>query len=589
MATTLPLFAAAAVAGLFVAASAARAQDVAPYQFQDSDSFDEDEDSSADEKTATDDPVRKQAIEMLVQHYLAMYSEHLQSKDWIVRAMAVIGLSPIDDPRISEKLVAVMQEDKTPLVQVYAWEALFARHKSLSDEQKKAWKECAKELAAKGHLRGDLRVGLIQIMQEEGPTDENVKLFGFFFDNTNAMDPSDNPTLIAMRRCLARWKDPRIIQKMIEAMGDINSCWRAETLLQNLNSGVPSSRSLMQLDSQTIWERTRTAWVEWFKATNLTNLKGFTGPFYGEDSVLLAKPKRIKNPADPEWRKDLELRPLRLKDLDVAFVVDSTGSMTDVIRWIQRDVVKMMKAFGRISREPRIGIVFYRDHGDEYLTRVAPLTGDGESLVRAIASIEAKGGDDIPEAVYEAIGTAVKKLKWTSNNRVVITVGDAPPHDETKDKLVKLIKEAAEKGYRFHFIKARTEWGSGAVAMFDELAEWGQGSSVWVSFQGDPGAPQTVEIDDQEVEIRASRDYLARVASADYGEAADRQVVANVLRSVLNADYHDRVDPFVAILLEYVDEPVSEKRRHFGPAPAPRTHTDGPHRVQPGPPPNPQQ
>jgi len=569
----------------------ARAQDESPYRFQDSDSYDEEEDTTDDAQA--DDPARKQAIESLVQHYLAMYGEHLQSKDWIVRAMAIIGLSVIDDPRVSEKLVEVMLKDESPLVQVYAWEAVFSRHKSLSDEQKLAWKTCGKDLVAKGRLRGDLRIGLIQIMQDEGPSDENLKLFRYFFDNTNAMDPSDNPTLLAMRRCLARWKEPKLIRQMIEAMSDINTCWRAESLLLNLNAGVPSSRSLLQQDSQSIWRQTQAAWVEWFKTVDWSKLQPFAGPFYGEDSVLLPRPKKIRNPAAPEWRKSLELRPLRLQNLDVAFVVDSTGSMTDVIRWIQRDVAKMMKAFGRISREPRIGLVFYRDHADEYLTRLVPLTDDGEALQRAIASVEAKGGGDIPEAVYEAIATTVKKLRWASNNRVVITVGDAPPHDNTKDKLVTLVKESAEKGFRFHFIKARTEWGSGAVAIFDELAEWGKGSSVWVSFRGDPGEPRTVEVRDtmgrsQDVEGGASREFLARLAPADFGEAADRQVVANVLRSVLSEEYHDRVDPFVAILLEYVEEPIPEKRRHFGPAPAPTPHTDGPDRHQDIARPNPQ-
>jgi hypothetical protein len=573
---------------------AVQAQDVAPYRFDESDSFDEDDEAAEDAKAAEDNPVRKQAIDSLIQHYLAMYGEHLQSRDWIAWAMAIIALSAIDDPRVSEKLVEVMLAEKTPLVQVYAWEAVFARHKSLTDEQKLAWKECGKSLAAAGHLRGDLRIGLIRIMQEEGPTDENLKLFTFFFENTNAMDPSDNPTLLAMRRCLARWKEPKLVRQMIEAMGDINSCWRAESLLQNLNAGVPSSRSLMKLDSQSIWRQTQAAWVEWFKTVDWSKLQPFTGPFHGEDSVLLPRPRKIRNPADPQWRKDLELRPLRLQNLDVVFVVDATGSMTEVIRWIERDVVKMMKAFGRISREPRIGIVFYRDHGDEFLTRVAPLTADGEALVRAIAGMEAKGGGDVPEAVYEAIFTAVRRQRWLSSNRVVITVGDAPPHENTKDKLVELIKESVEKGFRFHFIKARTEWGSGAVAQFDELAEWGKGSSVWVSFRGDPGEPRTVSVRTvmggrQDVEVGASREYLARVASADFGEAADRQVVANVLRSVLSEDYHDRVDPFVAILMEHLEDPVSERRRHFGPAPAPTPHTDGPHRVRDVPRPDPQQ
>ena len=82
---------------------------------------------------------------------------------------------------------------------------------------------------------------------------------------------------------------------------------------------------------------------------------------------------------------------------------------------------------------------------------------------------------------------------------------------------------------------------------------------------------------------------LLHYRMSNYGEAADRQVVGNVLRSVLSEDYHDRVEPFVRVLLEYVDRPVPEKRRHFGPAPPPTTHTGGPRRHRPGPAPDPQQ
>ncbi|HEY1872689.1 MAG TPA: T9SS type A sorting domain-containing protein, partial [Chitinophagaceae bacterium] len=62
----------------------------------------------------------------------------------------------------------------------------------------------------------------------------------------------------------------------------------------------------------------------------------------------------------------------------------------------------------------------------------------------------ASGGGDVPEAVHAALQTALDSLHWsdTARTRILFLITDAPPHDETKDKLFQLIQRAAAKGIR---------------------------------------------------------------------------------------------------------------------------------------------
>ena len=530
-------------------------------------------------------PAAQRAAERMVSHFVGMYGEHLESPDWLARAMAVIGLSQLADARATAKLLEVLDGDKNLLVRVYAWEALWARHGSLDAAQRAAWSRGGKVLASKDALHGDLRVGLVRLIGAEGATPENLQIFSRLFGTTNSLDPADVATLYAMRGVLGRWRSGRIVKALVSAMGSLDDAYRAELVLRGLGSGVPSARSLMDKGSKVMWAETQRAWGDWLNQGKLAEPPVAAGPLEGEGSKLIPSPERLVDPSDPRWRKDLELRPLRLRQLDVVFAVDSTGSMGQVLRWMQRKVIKMMRAFGIVSREPRIGVVFYRDHGDAYVVKPVALTGDGNALASAIRGAKAKGGGDVPEAVYEALGTAVKKLNWASNTRVIILTGDAPPHPESMDKTRKLVEAAVGKGYRFHFVKARTEWGSSDLKEFDALASLGKGSATWANFYGevlDVDVPTAsgprrgwsafnVVAGDEAPEL--TRDQLVRIAQRDYTEKVDRQVVGAVLRSVLNESYHDRVDSFVNVLLEYVERPVPEKRKSFGPKPPERPHT----------------
>jgi hypothetical protein len=119
--------------------------------------------------------------------------------------------------------------------------------------------------------------------------------------------------------------------------------------------------------------------------------------------------------------------------VEVAFVLDTTGSMGGLIEGAKRKIWSIATAIvdSNPDADIRMGLVAYRDIGDDYVTRKIELTNDIQDLYAHLLELKARGGGDWPESVNEALDVAVNKLQWTTGGdtrRIVFLVGDAPPH-----------------------------------------------------------------------------------------------------------------------------------------------------------------
>lgn len=119
--------------------------------------------------------------------------------------------------------------------------------------------------------------------------------------------------------------------------------------------------------------------------------------------------------------------------IEVAFVLDTTGSMGGLIEGAKRKIWSIATAIadGNADADIRMGLVTYRDIGDDYVTKTYDLTTDIQDLYANLLAVKARGGGDWPESVNEALDVAINKLKWTPGSearRIVFLVGDAPPH-----------------------------------------------------------------------------------------------------------------------------------------------------------------
>jgi hypothetical protein len=149
-------------------------------------------------------------------------------------------------------------------------------------------------------------------------------------------------------------------------------------------------------------------------------------------------------PADLADKIGKILREERGKTVDIVLCIDTTGSMKDDIGAIREMLVPMLEEITGEFKSFRIGMVLFRDYNDEYLTRVIPFTGDFRVFQQNLSAIRTGGGRDIPEAVYEALHEGLVKFDWEAESRLIILIGDAPPHPRPRGKITEaLVNEAA--------------------------------------------------------------------------------------------------------------------------------------------------
>lgn len=150
----------------------------------------------------------------------------------------------------------------------------------------------------------------------------------------------------------------------------------------------------------------------------------------------------------------MELSCYEINAVDIAFVVDATGSMGDELMYLQAEMNDVIYKAKQISEKLdfHFANVFYRDEGDEYVTRSMDFSRVLSESVDFINAQSAGGGGDYEEAVEIALDTAIHSLSWseTARTRLLFLIMDAPPHNNSfnRAKMEKLMRDAADKGIR---------------------------------------------------------------------------------------------------------------------------------------------
>jgi len=123
--------------------------------------------------------------------------------------------------------------------------------------------------------------------------------------------------------------------------------------------------------------------------------------------------------------------------VDVVFCLDTTGSMGGLIEGAKVKIWSIANQIvtGTPTPKLRIGLVAYRDRGDDYITRIYPLGDDLDRVYENLMSFYADGGGDTPEHVNRALHDALHRIKWSeeADLKIIFLVGDAPPHMDYRD------------------------------------------------------------------------------------------------------------------------------------------------------------
>jgi hypothetical protein len=109
-----------------------------------------------------------------------------------------------------------------------------------------------------------------------------------------------------------------------------------------------------------------------------------------------------------------------------------------------------------------VGLVAYRDRGDQYVTKFYDLSDDLDEVFDHLQAFQADGGGDGPEDVNHALSDAIDRTSWTEGQntlKLIYVVGDAPPHDDYTDEPNSraLAHRALEKGIRINTVRCGSD------------------------------------------------------------------------------------------------------------------------------------
>jgi Mg-chelatase subunit ChlD len=118
--------------------------------------------------------------------------------------------------------------------------------------------------------------------------------------------------------------------------------------------------------------------------------------------------------------------------LDLVFLVDATGSMGDEIDKLRASMQSIVSQIAALPSHPDLclGLVAYRDKGDDFLIKAHDLSNDVGGFQQVLNQLQAYGGGDYPEAMNEAFDDTVQNISWRGDGatRLVVLLADAPPH-----------------------------------------------------------------------------------------------------------------------------------------------------------------
>jgi len=212
-------------------------------------------------------------------------------------------------------------------------------------------------------------------------------------------------------------------------------------------------------------------------------------------------------------------------EIDVCFVLDTTGSMSGLIEGAKAKIWSIANQM--IAAEPtpaiRIGLIGYRDRGDEYVTRVFDLSDDIDAVYANLSRFHADGGGDTPESVNQALREAVQTMSWNSRRdvlKIIFLVGDCPPHMDYRDDVP--YPETCQAAVKKDLIINTVQCGSHSetVPIWQEISRLSEGSYVAIGQTGDMQVVAT-PMDARIAELNAE----LGTTLVPYGDETSREIV----------------------------------------------------------------
>lgn len=181
------------------------------------------------------------------------------------------------------------------------------------------------------------------------------------------------------------------------------------------------------------------------------------------------------------------------RTIDIVFVLDSTGSMSEEIAAVKSTIHSVAATLKELGVSARVGLVEYKDRSDRFVTRIYPMTSNFNQFSRDVASISAAGGGDTPEHVNEGLRVALDDLAWNQNAsaRLAFLIGDARPQLNYQQDVsyTESMRTASHRGIQLFTIAASGMDGLGQV-IWRQIAQYTGGTNMFV-LRGGAGPQST--------------------------------------------------------------------------------------------------
>lgn len=218
--------------------------------------------------------------------------------------------------------------------------------------------------------------------------------------------------------------------------------------------------------------------------------------------------------------------------IEVVFVLDTTGSMGGLIEGAKNKIWHIANEIqnAKTEVEVRIGLIAYRDRGDDYVTKHFSITNDIHSIYAELIEFRAGGGGDHPESVNQALYEAIRQQNWSKANdtlRMVFLVGDAPPKMNYQDdvKYMQSVKLANEKDIIINTILAGNDQITKRV--WQEIAQNANGAFSQIAQDGNVTIIKT-PYDDKIKQLNLQLNTTVIL----YGDATTRRKAQKVMESI---------------------------------------------------------
>jgi Mg-chelatase subunit ChlD len=270
--------------------------------------------------------------------------------------------------------------------------------------------------------------------------------------------------------------------------------------------------------------------------------------------------------------------------IEAVFVLDTTGSMGGLIQAAKDKIWSIASTMAAAEPAPeiRIGLVAYRDRGDDYVTRVVTLSPDLDAIHAELMQFQANGGGDGPESVNQALHDALHSIQWSQDGsayQVIFLVGDAPAHMDYDNDIPypQTLTLAKKRGIHVNVIQCGSQQNT--TSQWQRIAQLGGGGYFQVEQNGSAVAVATpydgelaklsAKLDDTRLyygktqERAAKRDKLAaekraKVASSPAAMARRADFVTSKSGKASLIGEHELVDEVASGRLELETLPAEE-------------------------------